>query len=95
VEVLSKYISALIITILGMAALILKIIVLAPAFFEFGDAMNDTAYDLLSGAILTKWDNNYAMGNNVFWGFMFILIIGVAIYLYTFANRKEYVVSYA
>jgi len=91
---MSRYISAMVITIIAMGALIMKIIVMAPAFFEFGEAVNETAYDMFTGSVLTRWNSNYALGKNVFWGLMFILVIGIGIYLYAWANRKEYTVMF-
>lgn len=91
---MSRYISAMVVTIIAMGALIMKIIIMAPAFFEFGEAVNETAYEMFSGNVLTRWNSNYALGKNVFWGFMFLLVIGIGIYFYAWANRKEYAVVF-
>ena len=67
---------------------------MAPMFFEFGDAINETAFATLDSSVLTNWNNTYTLGRNVFWGFAFIVIIGAMLYVYVWASRKEYVVRY-
>ena len=91
---MSNFIVAMVITILGFAALLIQIIIMAPVFFEFAEAMNRTAYNLLGASVLPSWDANYALGVNVFWGFIFIILAGVVIYLYVWSQKKEYQVVF-
>jgi len=91
---MSKFITAMVVTIFGFAVIVTQVIVLAPVFFEFADAMNETAYDALGVSVLPSWDANYALGVNVFWGFVFIVVAGVVLYLYVWAQRKEYQVVF-
>lgn len=91
---MSNFIKAMVITIIGFVTLITQIIIMAPVFFEFAEAVNNTAYDALDVSILSSWDANYALGLNIFWGIVFIILAGVVIYLYVWSQRKEYQVIF-
>jgi len=91
---MSNFIKAMVITILGFAGLLVSIIVYAPVFFEFADAMNTTTYNMLGTSALTNWNASYTLGRNVFWGIVFIVLAGAVIYLYVWSQRKEYQVIF-
>jgi len=91
---MSNFIKAMIITIIGFVTLLIQVIIMTPMFFEFADAVNKTATGLFSGSILTSWNSNYALGVNIYWGLVFIILLGVVIYLYVWAQRKEYQVMF-
>ena len=91
---MSNFIVAMIITIVGFVVLLVQVIIMAPVFFEFAEAVNRTAYDTLETSILPSWDANYALGINVFWGLIFMILAGVVIYLYVWSQRTEYQVVF-
>jgi hypothetical protein len=80
--------------IIAFFTLMIQIVVMTPMFFEFGDAINETAFANMDPSVLTSWNNTYTLGRNMFWGFAFIIVIGAMLYVYVFASRKEYVVGY-